>query len=385
MESLFHPAMDILKELEKAGYEAYIVGGAVRDHLLQRSIHDVDITTSAPPLVIKQLFPKTIDVAIKHGTVIVRHLGHSFEVTQFKGSSLVEDLKSRDFTMNAMAFSNKREIIDPYCGAQDIEKQLVRAVKSAKNRFVEDPLRMLRAIRFVSYFSFSIEKHTLEEIKNCGNQICNVAIERIAVELEKIWLGKYVERAFDIFFETKILTYIEQLSPVQMALSDRKIVTALKKLRNATEVWTLLLFVSKQQGASNFLLQWKLPNKLIAEVELILSRLIPILKQGFTLEDYYYFGLETCKKAERVRAAFLDEEADLKGIEVTFKHLPIKERKELALKGNDVALLLQKEDPKSKIGQLIVIAEKAVVTKKVENEKSAIINLLRREGFIDAK
>jgi tRNA nucleotidyltransferase (CCA-adding enzyme) len=385
MTNLFRRAKEILYRLEEAGYETYIVGGAVRDYLLKRTIHDFDITTSAPIAAIKSIFPKTIDVAIKHGTVVIFHEGDSFEVTSFRASSLVEDLRLRDFTMNAMAISSKGIIYDPTSGEADIKSKIIRGVNEPQSRFEEDPLRMLRAIRFVSQLSFSIEEETAMAILTCGDHINNVAIERITVELEKIWLGKFVEKAFGQFQETKLLEKIDHLRPLQSALQNQKMITMLPKLASVTEIWTLLLFMANHQDATGYLQHMKQSNKIIAEVNLILSRLTSIVECGFTVEDYYYLGLETTIKTERIRAALSNETANIKAVELAFNELPIKAKQELTLSGVDVMQCLNKAEPKTRIGELLTIAEKAVVTKNVENQKQAIISWLRKEGFIDAE
>ncbi|MFN7252234.1 MAG: CCA tRNA nucleotidyltransferase [Anaerobacillus sp.] len=385
MTNLFRQAKEILNRLEEAGYESYIVGGAVRDFLLNNAIHDFDITTSAPIAAIKRLFPKTIDVAVKHGTVVIFHEGASFEVTSFRGNSLLEDLRLRDFTMNAMAINSKGIIYDPYCGEADIKSKTIRGVEEPQSRFEEDPLRMLRAIRFVSQLSFTIEEETAMAILTCGDHINKVAIERITVELEKIWLGKFVEKAFEQFQDTKLLAKIDHLRPLQAALQSQKIITMVKKVASITEVWTLLLFMSNHKEATDYLHLMKQSKKIITEVNLILSRLTSVVECGFSLEDYYYLGLETTMKTERIRAALSNETANLRAVELAFSELPIKVKQELSLSGNDVMLYLNKAEPKTRIGELLTIAEKAVVTKKVANEKHAIISWLRKEGFIHAE
>ncbi|MCT8138921.1 CCA tRNA nucleotidyltransferase [Anaerobacillus sp. CMMVII] len=385
MKSIFfHHAKEVIAKLEKAGYESYIVGGAVRDHLLQRDIHDIDLATSARVEEIERLFPRTIDVAIKHGTVIVLHGNQSFEVTSFRGNCLLEDLKLRDFTMNAIALTGNGQIIDPYFGHKDIQNKVIRAVDNPLERFSEDPLRMLRAIRFVSKLSFSIEKETESAIEIYGHNINKVAIERVSVELEKIWFGQNVVSAWRKFLDTKLMNKIEHLRPLQPALTDEKIIRTFPRLHTVTEIWSVLLFTKHELRVKEFLKQWKQPNKVITEVELILSRLERCLNQGLTAEDLYDFGLATSKKAERIRAALLNEEADLSKIEAAFQALPITEKKQLAIKGTDVVKFLTKDDPKSRISELLTLAEKAVLMKQVENQKDEIIHWLQKEGFIHA-
>ena len=195
----------IISRLEKNGYEAYAVGGCVRDSILDRVPEDWDITTSAKPEEVKKLFPATIDTGLQHGTVTVVIEKEGYEVTTFRldgdysdgrhpdrvafTSSLTEDLKRRDFTINAMAYSENTGLIDRFDGEKDLEYGVIRAVGDAEERFSEDALRMLRAIRFAGQLNFDIAEKTFDAIKKLSPDISKVSVERIAKELEKLLLS----------------------------------------------------------------------------------------------------------------------------------------------------------------------------------------------------
>ena len=195
----------IISKLEDNGYEAYAVGGCVRDSVLNRIPEDWDITTSAKPEEVKKLFQATIDTGLQHGTVTVIVDKEGYEVTTFRldgdytdgrhpdrvafTSSLTEDLKRRDFTINAMAYSVKTGLVDRFDGLQDLENGIIRAVGNAEERFTEDALRMLRAIRFAGQLNFEIEEETFDAIKKLSSNISKVSVERIAKELEKLLLS----------------------------------------------------------------------------------------------------------------------------------------------------------------------------------------------------
>src|SRR5699024_3207230 len=169
----------ILKTLNENGFEAYAVGGCVRDSLMGRIPNDWDITTSALPLEVKGLFRKTVDTGIQHGTVTVLLGGGAYEVTTYRldgeyedsrhpktvefTSLLSEDLRRRDFTINAMA-ANEEELVDLFGGREDLEARIIRCVGDANERFSEDALRILRAVRFAAQLGFSIEEKTMEAI-----------------------------------------------------------------------------------------------------------------------------------------------------------------------------------------------------------------------------
>ena len=192
----------ILHTLQAAGYEAYAVGGCIRDSLLGRRPDDWDITTSAKPQETKALFGKTIDTGIQHGTVTVMRHGRGYEVTTYRvdgeyedgrhpkevtfTASLKEDLRRRDFTVNAMAYNEEDGLVDLFGGRQDLEQKIIRCVGEANERFEEDALRIMRAVRFSAQLGFSIEERTKEAIRGHAERLRQVSAERIQVELTKL-------------------------------------------------------------------------------------------------------------------------------------------------------------------------------------------------------
>lgn len=195
----------ILKTLVLGGFEAYLVGGCVRDMLSGKAPHDFDITTSARPEEVIKIFPKTVPTGIKHGTVTVLHGGISAEVTTFRADgeykdsrhpesirfvgSLKEDLARRDFTVNAMAYNPKEGVKDFFGGREDLENKVLRAVGDPEARFKEDALRILRLFRFASALGFSPEKNTLEAALGCAPLLTKISAERISAELLKALCG----------------------------------------------------------------------------------------------------------------------------------------------------------------------------------------------------
>lgn len=210
-------AEKILRILEENGYEAYVVGGCVRDSILGRRPDDWDITTSASPEQVKGLFRKTVDTGLQHGTVTVLMDKEGFEVTTYRvdgdyedgrhpkevmfTSSLEEDLKRRDFTINAMAYHPDRGLVDLFHGLEDMENQVIRCVGNPMERFQEDALRILRAVRFSAQLGFTIEENTREGIRSLAPNLKNVSAERIQVELVKLLVSPhpdYLRTAYEI-------------------------------------------------------------------------------------------------------------------------------------------------------------------------------------------
>lgn len=192
----------ILDSLHAKGFEAYIVGGCVRDSVLGKRPHDWDITTSAKPGEVKAIFPRTVDTGIKHGTVTVLIGSRAHEVTTYRidgeyqdgrhpervtfTASLSEDLKRRDFTINAMAYNDEEGLIDPFDGMDDLQKKVIRCVGNAEDRFSEDALRILRAIRFSAQLGFGIDVGTITGIVKMAPNIARISAERICSELMKL-------------------------------------------------------------------------------------------------------------------------------------------------------------------------------------------------------
>lgn len=204
MDLLLSSNKVIFKLIENK-HQAYRVGGYVRDCLLGKAVHDIDIATSALPEQVMALFERVIPTGLKHGTITVLEGGYSFEVTTFRSESayenhrrpvsvefklhLEDDLARRDFTINAMAETWDGVIIDPYDGRKDLAAKTIRAVGNAQERMMEDALRMIRAVRFASQLGFLVDSHTAEAIRQCSPYLLSISIERVREEINKILLS----------------------------------------------------------------------------------------------------------------------------------------------------------------------------------------------------
>ena len=200
-------AKNIINTLETAGYEAYAVGGCVRDSILGRQPDDWDITTSATPQQVKTLFRRTVDTGIQHGTVTVLLGSEGYEVTTYRidgtytdsrhpesvsfTDNLVEDLKRRDFTINAMAYNDRVGLVDAFGGIADLQDKVIRCVGEARERFSEDALRILRSVRFAAQLGFDIEEATRAAAGQLAPSLCKISAERIQAELVKLLVSPY--------------------------------------------------------------------------------------------------------------------------------------------------------------------------------------------------
>ena len=216
----------ILHTLNTHGFEAYIVGGCVRDCILGRVPQDWDITTSAEPLQVKALFPQTFDTGIQHGTITVVENHVNYEITTYRvdgaytdsrhpeevffTKSLTEDLRRRDFTMNAIAYHPDTGFQDPFQGILDIHERIIRGVGNPALRFQEDALRMLRCVRFSAQLGFQIEPQTNTALTENAPLIQNISVERIKAELDKLWASPNVP-AMAHLWESGLVAEIDPL------------------------------------------------------------------------------------------------------------------------------------------------------------------------------
>lgn len=226
---------ELLRILADAGHEAYMVGGSVRDRLIGRPIHDIDIATSALPEQVQALFPRTLPTGLAHGTVTVMADGIPFEVTTYRTEAgysdarrpdevafvrdIKEDLSRRDFTFNAMAVGLDGELLDPFGGRSDLAAGIVRTVGRAADRFGEDALRMLRAIRFGAELGFELAADTWDGIEAQRERLAHVAMERVGAEWDKMIAGSGPDRACSWLLRSGLLAYVREPLPVVDAAS----------------------------------------------------------------------------------------------------------------------------------------------------------------------
>ena len=220
-------AKTIFTQLENAGYECYLVGGCVRDMLMGKEPHDVDITTNATPEETKAVFADfhTLDIGIKHGTVTVMLEGEPIEITTYRKEStysdgrhpdsvsftknINDDLSRRDFTVNAIAYNPKTGLVDPFGGQNDIKSKTLRCVGKPTERFTEDSLRILRGLRFASVLSFNIDKDTESAMHSCKDLINIVSPERIYVEITKLLCGQSAGKILSLYSDILAVTLPE--------------------------------------------------------------------------------------------------------------------------------------------------------------------------------
>ncbi|OJG46632.1 hypothetical protein RV04_GL001060 [Enterococcus hermanniensis] len=380
--------MPILRTLQEAGYEAYFVGGSVRDILLNKPIHDVDIATSAFPAEVKELFHRTIDVGIDHGTVMVVTKEETYEVTTFRTEStyqdyrrpdhvefvrsLKEDLKRRDFTINALAVGIDGEVIDLFDGLADLRNKILRAVGNPHERFHEDALRMMRALRFVSQLGFTLEPQTFEAIQEYHSLLAKISVERINVEFVKLMMGSFREAGLHSLVESECYIYcpgLREYGESLLAFADLK-GPAIPTERQA---WTLLMSRLKMtpEAMRGFMKEWKCSNQLTKEV----IQMVPALEFRLVHEwdnwSLYQLGRELALSVEYLLQYF-DHEPNLAKVRLLYQNLPMHSLKDMALKGND--LMAHFDYPRGAwISSTLHALEQEVVEGRLKNNNESLL------------
>lgn len=385
----FKNALPVIDKLNQAGYEAYFVGGSVRDCILNLPIHDVDIATSAFPAEIKEVFEKTIDVGIEHGTVLVLYQDESYEITTFRTEStyqdyrrpdhvdfvrsLEEDLKRRDFTINALALNAQGQIVDLFNGLEDLQNKRLKAVGIAAERFQEDALRMMRGLRFVSQLGFDLEEKTQAAITTHAPLLSKISVERICIEFEKLLLGQNAQQAFQLFITTDCFKYCPQLADKQHFLQQMSEILRFP-IQDLSVAWCLLIdqleIAIKHQKA--FLKEWKLSNQRIHEVLLLREALEIIKQRPLDVLDYYQLN-ETCLTQLFYIAPFYDLNLSKEGLLNQYRLLVIHSLKDLAINGNDLMQALNRRGGLW-LKETLAQCERAVLLKEVANEREAMLN-----------
>ncbi|GFZ26985.1 CCA tRNA nucleotidyltransferase [Lactobacillus corticis] len=388
--AVFQAAMPVLRTIENAGFDAYFVGGSVRDVLLHRHVHDVDIATSAYPEEIKELFSKTIDTGLKHGTVTILYNGESYEITTFRTESgyqdfrrpdhvsfvqnLDEDLKRRDFTINALAMNIEGEIVDLFDGLTDLKKRVIRAVGKPTERFHEDALRMIRAVRFMSQLNFQVEPQTVAAIKANHQLLSKISVERIRDEFVKMGLGPNARQAFALFLNTELADECPDFK------GKREQLNVFPQLQFSptmeTSLWAVIVLLLKLKDIeiSRFMRDWKNSNAMAAEVQAVVECFDSISDHAPSDYELYQFGKTTLLNTIDV-AHILGEPIDSKALVDRYTALPIKEDHELAIDGR--YLIQAGVRPGPRLGQLLDIIKQKVISGQLENSEEAISKFLQ--------
>ena len=389
---------NIIGSLEEHGFEGFAVGGCVRDSLLKKTPKDWDITTDALPVDMKKIFKKTFDTGIAHGTVTVLMDGVGYELTTYRidgnysdgrhpdsvsfSKNLSEDLCRRDFTINAMAYSHNKGIVDLFGGRKDLQNGIIRAVGDAKKRFDEDALRMLRAVRFASQLGFKIDDDTFEAIKEKAKLLSKVSKERIFVELNKSLCGDFAQN-IKMVYTSGLYRYIgKEFAKLDESIYDfypRKFpnkkhmywAAFLENIENVEAVKKILFELKSDNATRNntYLLVKELKNPLPSSDEDIRWSLHRIGADLFC--DYIEI-----LKSDKKNVDILDKIDTIENrYSLILKENHAYEISMLDITGKDLMDIGISKGPK--IGEVLEFLLKKVIENPLNNEKSSLLRLAK--------
>ncbi|EKZ1456809.1 CCA tRNA nucleotidyltransferase [Listeria monocytogenes] len=384
MNDVFLKALPVLQKLTTAGFEAYFVGGSVRDYLLNRTISDVDIATSAFPEEVKEIFQSTYDTGIAHGTVTVRENNEYYEVTTFRTEgtyedfrrpsevkfirSLEEDLQRRDFTMNAIAMDEHFVLHDPFSGQEAIQNKEIKAVGKASERFHEDALRMMRAVRFLSQLDFELDKETEKALESQIELLQHTSVERMTVEWIKMMKGKAAKRAIELLLKVKMETYLPGLKDEKSALIEFAS-WDWEKRTTEESIWLGLVVAVKPNNVNAFLKAWKLPNKTIQLVNKAYQDALK-MKETWLTDELYHAGKAVFSLVNELNV-IRGQENNQHKLSQAYEALPIHSKKDLAITGADL-LKWSGESAGPWVKETLDKVECGVLSNEINNEKIQI-------------
>lgn len=392
LDQTFVDAVYIIAKLEENGHQAYFVGGCVRDYLLRRRISDIDIATSAPPEKVQHLFASVIPVGIEHGTVIVRHLDKSYEVTTFRVDgnysdsrhpddvefiqTIEEDLKRRDFTMNALAMNKYGRIIDLFHGSEDIDNKLIRTVGIGEDRFREDPLRIVRALRFSSQLGFTIHPDTLTDMKLIRSDITQLAVERLQVEITKFFGGPYINNGINYLAGTEIYKYLPvMINYPQIMKSFPK---RISPLCGFFEIVVLFHYLEPSIPLKEWFDSWKCSNKEKRDTNHVINSINDYLEHGlnqwfvYCLQFPYFDGF-----VRLMNVLFPDKPITKNQLIHVHDTLAIHSSEELLVNGLDLISLFPDKKKGPWLRELLRETEKHVVLNHVPNKNNELKEWIR--------
>jgi len=363
----------IVKQLKDAGYEAFFVGGAVRDDVLGIVSDDVDITTSARPQTVESLFEHTVLTGKAFGTVTVLHANHAFEVTTYRrethydnhrhpsyiafADTVEEDVSRRDFTMNQLLMDENGEITDIYGGLEDIESGIIETIGNAHERFREDALRMLRALRFMATLDFTLSDEVEQAIKANHTTLKHISLERIQVELVKLFDAQYKPPALKAMQRTGLHETLGLEQTVNHLANQTLPYTALDAFTLAYDYGEL--------AQSTF----KLSNKFFKQIEAIHAAHARVKREGFAPKGVFDYGLKTMLHVNVLRQ-FEGHASKKDTIERIHNTLKLRDKKALAINGKTIKAMSPAK--KEHIALTLDTLIEQVLNGEVDNEPTAL-------------
>lgn len=373
--------IEVLKLIHMNGYEAYFVGGFVRDYLLGKECNDIDIATNALPNQISNIF-KVVNTGIKYNCVTVLYEDYTFEVTTYRietsyhdnrhptyevGKMLTDDLKRRDFTINAMAMDIDMKIIDIFDGQSDLKNKIIKTVYDPQRRFSEDALRMLRAAYFASKLNFTIERETLIAMRRCAHLIQNLSQDRICWELEKLINSKYQEVGIKYLIEANLAPYLGKFQNGVYQYQE-------KGLKDIS--WSLFIALSYYDDVED-LINIHMKTEMIIQIKTAIELAKKLSKNEFSRLELFENKTSICLLTNTLNMIIRGCKDKTNFIEEEFKKLPIYSMSDLKVNGNDILENVKISDNKM-IGLILQEVKRLVLLEKIANDKESIIKYIKK-------
>ena len=342
MNEYLNTGKEILKILKQNGYQAYFVGGYVRDRVIGIKSDDLDITTNATPDEVIALFEEVKQTGKKFGGVTVIRDSYKYEITTYRlegeyeqhrrpkevtfSNDIMDDLKRRDFTMNALYMDEEEEVYDAFHGLDDIANKTIQTIGDPNERFYEDALRILRAFRFVSKLNFTIEEKTLQAIKENKKLVQTIAIERVMVELQKIFQGDYQKEAIHYMIQTGVA---EELYGLEKGL---RYVSTLQDYITPLEIYILCFILEDIDDI------WRFSNQEYRLIRQIINLSEVTKENEFNKFILFSNKLDPCLLTNRINVllGYKDQKQDILHM---YQEMPVKDVCDLAFKGQDILAL----------------------------------------------
>jgi tRNA nucleotidyltransferase (CCA-adding enzyme) len=381
--------VQVIHQLNENGFKAYLVGGCVRDLLLGRRIHDLDVCTDATPQQVAAVFKRAVLTGIKYGTVTVFSGETPVEVTTFRAESgyvkarrpkqvtfvsdLITDLSRRDFTINAIAMDGSGRLIDPFDGRQDIVKRCIRTVGPPGERFAEDALRMIRAVRFVGQLSFSIEPGTCQAMLRHRALLKSLSRERITQELDKIMDAAWPAESWRLLLETRYLSLF--IGQKQLLVNRwEKIFGEIDGIEGREKRWVYLLAEGfTDEGRKSFVqwLRWskRQKKKVLTMLDLVVNWQND---KAWLMRQLLYHGLDCMRAVLSIKKRCRDEALQSGDIDAVYRDMAIHSVHELAVNGRDLADRFN-VPAGAWIGELLNVLVSQVLQQTLPNEKDALL------------
>lgn len=387
MDARWKEASVLIATLEAFGHEAYFVGGCVRDYILGRDVKDIDITTSALPEEVMRIFKHVIPTGVEHGTVLVIYKGSSFEVTTYRSegtytdkrrpdqvafiSDLKEDLSRRDFTINAMAMDQQFAVVDLFDGKTDLKNRQIKTVGSAAERFREDALRILRALRFASQLGFNIEEKTEREMQLLKDEVHHVAVERIKEECEKFFQGTDIKHGMALFHTIGLKSALPVFKTHPHLLEKSSEITT--PFISFADVIAYYHYLEPTISIQTWIKQWKCSNK-EKNLAHALNKYVTYVKEN-GIDDWliYQIKLEHVDNfCHLIQLLFTDQQVTSNLINAKKAELPMQGKAEMVMNGHQIAAMFPERKKGRWIAEWLERIEYLIITRQLKNEYKMI-------------